>query len=293
MWQLALAVNLLLFVASTLLRRRYAQSHSVPASVTLAISYFFGVMPLSIIAGLFLPHDITWSGWTVWLLLSASFLVAVFIWLSFLAIRYIPAALNQTIFQVRILITIGLGWLFLGEKLSPTQMVGALFVLASGLLAVWAPARAHRKGTSTHQHLLRGILLTLASAVFLGTGVVIEKAALQYMDIGAFMIYGFGLQTLWLTLFALRDGFLHRPIRLTRKIMQESVTLGVVVAGIGVSYFIALSKANNVSLIASLTAFVLPLTAVAAHYLLNERDDSKLLWAAILLGVLGVLITAL
>ncbi len=293
MWQIALAINLLLFVTSTLLRRKYAQSHTVPASFTLAFSYVFGVMPLSILAGLFLPHKIEWSSWTLWLLLSASFLVSVFIWLSFLAIRYIPAALNQTIFQVRILVTIALGWIILGEKLSFVQMLGAMLVLTSGLLAVWAPARAHRKGTSTHQHLVKGVLLTLASAVFLGIGVVVEKAALQYMEIGAFMIYGFGLQTFWLTLFALRDGLFRRSVHWTRKIIHESLVLGAVVAGIGISYFIALDRANNVSLIASLTAFVLPLTAVAAHFMLHERDDSKLLWVAILLGVVGVFVVVL
>ncbi len=293
MWQLALAINLVLFVTSSLLRRRYAQSHTVPGSVTLAISYILGVMPISIVAGLIFPHNIEWSGWTLWLLLAASFLVAVFILLSFLAVRYIPAALNQTIFQVRILITITLGWMFLGEKLAPLQIFGGLFVLASGILAVWAPARAHRKGNNTHPHLVRGIILTLVSAAFLGVGVVIEKAALQYMDIGAFFIYGFGLQTLWLTLFAARDAYLHRPVHVTRTILRESVMLGVVVAGIGISYFVALSKANNISLIAALSAFVLPLTAIAAHYILKERDDSKLLWAAITLGVTGVLITVL
>lgn len=293
MWLIALGINLILFVASTLLRRRYAQSHTVPPSVSVALPYLVGVMPLSVIAGLLFPHDISWSAWTVWLLLSASFLVAMFIWLSFMAIKHLPAALNQTIFQVRVLITILLGWLFLGEKLSSLQMAGALLILASGILAVWAPARAHRNGTSPHTHLVKGVLLTLASAAFLGVGVVVEKAALQYMDIGAFFIYGFGLQTVWLTLLATQEYIRKDPPHISAKLMRESALLGTVVAGIGISYFIALSQANNVSLIASLTAFVLPLTAVAAHFILKERDDSKLLWTAIALGVTGVIITAL
>ena len=292
MWVIALVINLLLFVTSTLLRRRFAQSHAVPASMTLALSYVIGVMPLSIIAGLVAPHNITWSYWTVWLLLSASLLVSIFGVLSFIAIRYLPAALNQTIFQSRILITILLGWLFLGERLSANQLIGAACILASGIIAVWAPARAHRQGKSAHKHLVKGVLFTLASALFLGIGVVVEKAAIQYMDIGAFFIYGFGLQCLWLVLFALWDRKKLGKMAISRQVVKESALLGVVVAGIGVSYFIALSGANNISLIAALTAITLPLTAIAAHFVLHERDDSKLLWAAIALAVTGIGITA-
>ncbi|QQS19550.1 DMT family transporter [Candidatus Saccharibacteria bacterium] len=279
-------------MASTLLRRRFAQAQTVPASISVALSYLIGLMPLSIVAGLIAPHDITWSVWTLWLLLSASFLVAVFVLLSFMAIKHMPAALNQTIFQVRIIITILLGWLFLGEKLTIIQLLGAGLVLVSGVIAVWAPAKAHRNGTSSYEHIAKGILLTLISAAFLGVGVVVEKAAIQYMDIGAFFIYGFGLQTFWLTLFAAYDYHKRRSVHISTRLIRESALLGTVIAGIGISYFIALEKANNVSLIASLSAFVLPLTAVAAHYFLHERDNDKLLWVAVALGAIGVIITS-
>ena len=293
MWVVALVINLVLFVTSTLLRRRFAQSHTVPASITLAISYTLGVMPLSIAAGFLFSNHINWSYWTAWLLFSASLFVALFIWLSFIAIRYLPAALNQTIFQTRIIITILLGWLFLGEGLTANQLIGAACILASGIIAVWAPAKAHRHGKSTHEHLLKGVFFTLASALFLGIGVVVEKAAIQYMDIGAFFIYGFGMQSLWLVLLALWDWHKQPGVQLSRQLVKESVLLGMVVAGIGVSYFAALHGANNVSLIAALTATVLPLTAIAAHFILKERDDDKLLWIAISLAITGVVVTAL
>jgi drug/metabolite transporter (DMT)-like permease len=250
-------------------------------------------MPLSIAAGFLFSNHINWSYWTAWLLFSASLFVALFIWLSFIAIRYLPAALNQTIFQTRIIITILLGWLFLGEGLTANQLIGAACILASGIIAVWAPAKAHRHGKSTHEHLLKGVFFTLASALFLGIGVVVEKAAIQYMDIGAFFIYGFGMQSLWLVLLALWDWHKQPGVQLSRQLVKESVLLGMVVAGIGVSYFAALHGANNVSLIAALTATVLPLTAIAAHFILKERDDDKLLWIAISLAITGVVVTAL
>lgn len=293
MWQLFLALNIALFVASTLLRRSFAQSQTVRASLSVAVSYVIGVMPISVIAGLLFPHHIAWSPWVLFLLLSASLLVALFIWFSFMAIKYVPAALNQTIFQLRILITIGLGWLFLSEKLTGLQILGASCILGSGVLAVWAPARAHRASHSKHPQLIKGIVLTLLSAIFLGIGVVIEKAAIQYMDIGAFFIYGFGLQTLWLVLFALFEIRTHELSRIDRVFLTQSFILGIVVAGIGITYFIALSKADNISLIAALTACTLPVTAVAAHVFLRERDNDRLLWLAIILGVGGVTVTAL
>jgi drug/metabolite transporter (DMT)-like permease len=183
--------------------------------------------------------------------------------------------------------------LFLGEGLTVNQLIGAACILASGIIAVWAPAKAHRHGKSTNEHLLKGVFFTLASALFLGIGVVVEKAAIQYMDIGAFFIYGFGMQSLWLVLLALWDWHKHPGVQLSRQLVKESVLLGMVVAGIGVSYFAALRGANNVSLIAALTATVLPITAIAAHFILKERDDDKLLWIAISLAIAGVVVTAL
>ncbi len=293
MWILALAINLTLFTAATLLKRQYAQSHTVPASVSMAVSYTIGFMPIGLAAGLLLAHNVSWSWLTWWLLLGATLFLALFIWLSFLAMRYIPAALNQTLSQARIVIVIILGSLFLQESLTAAQFIGAALILAGGIVAIWAPAKAHRAGLGRHKHLMKGIILSVVSALFLGIGAILEKAVLRHMDIGAFFIYGFGLQTFWLIVFALKDTNGKIPAGLSKTIVRQSTIIGVLTAVFGISYFVALQGADNISLVQSLTALTLPMTAVAAHYFLKERDDAKLLWTAIIMSATGVVITAL
>jgi drug/metabolite transporter (DMT)-like permease len=61
----------------------------------------------------------------------------------------------------------------------------------------------------------------------------------------------------------------------------------------GFSYLVALHASDNISLITALKALALPLTAIVGHLVLKERDNNTLLFAAIALGVVGVIVTAL
>lgn len=282
-----------LFIGQTLLKRRIAQADSVPPSITNLISYAVGVMPLSLIVGLLLPHHVEWSLWTVLLLILEGGFISVFMWLSMRAMKLLPTAYFQTVFQVSTIVIILLGWLLLNETLTPLQGIGAVLIFTSALLAIWAPVRAHRKGNGTVEHFRAGVILSAASAVAIGIGLVAEKAALAYMDLGAYFIVGFGAQTIGLLVLAAPHFKKHPLHKLSRKVIKDSVILGFTTNFIGYTYLYSLQASNNISLITALKAFGLPLTAIAAHYILRERDDNKLLWAAMALGVVGIVITAL
>lgn len=136
-------------------------------------------------------------------------------------------------------------------------------------------------------------MLTLVSAVVMGIGLVAEKATLQYMDLGAYFIYGFIAQGLGLGIIA-APSLLRFPLRtIPRSIVWRSTVYGLISVGMGFTYLFAIQQSDNISLVTALKAFALPLTAVAAHFVLKERDNNKLLWTAIALGVAGVIITAL
>jgi drug/metabolite transporter (DMT)-like permease len=292
MWQVALGIFFVFFVAQTLVKRNLALISDIPETIPPFISYVFGIMPIGLIVGLAMEHTVHWSPWTLLLLALEGSFIALFNWVSFRALRHLPAAHFQTVFQVNTIVIITLGWILLGETLSGMQIIGAACILCGALLAIWAPVRAHMRGGTHIPRLKAGLVLTLISAIVMGVGLVAEKAALQYMDLGAYFIFGFAAQGLFMGALALPSLVSHPLRTIPRHIIRQSTLFGLISVGMGFTYLFALQKSNNISLITALKAFALPLTAIAAHYILKERDDNKLLWAAIALAIIGIGITA-
>lgn len=293
MWQLSFGVFFVFFVAQTLVKRRLVLASDVPSSITSLLSYILGIVPLGLLVGLSIDHAVNWSWWVAVLLVIEGLFLGIYSLLSLQAFRFLPTAYFQTIFQGHAILVIILGWLLLSEKLSPLQVIGAAIVLGSALLAIWAPVRAHRKGTKPIQHFKKGVLLTAGSAVAMSIGLVAERATMQYMDLGGYFIVGFMAQGIGAAAIALPQ-LVRYPLRtIPRTVVRRSALFGILSCGVGFSYLYALSAAGNISLITALKAFGLPLVAIAAHCFLGERDNNKLLWAAILIGVCGVIITAM
>lgn len=127
----------------------------------------------------------------------------------------------------------------------------------------------------------------------MGIGLVAEKAALKYMNSGAYFIYGFGAQRIAAVVIASSQIKPKHFRILTRRHLGQTTLLGFISAMVGFTYIAALAQSGNLSLITALKAFALPLTAIAAHYILKERNSSHSLWFAIWIGVAGLLLIAL
>src|SRR5664279_4815298 len=108
-WALPFAAYLALSSALVLLRRKLATSPQVSARTVATLSYAIGVIPIGIIVGLSIRHHIDWSAWTIFLLVLEGSLISVFTWLSIAAMKYIPAAHFQTVFQLHAVVVILLG----------------------------------------------------------------------------------------------------------------------------------------------------------------------------------------
>lgn len=292
-WQFFFILYLAFSVGLTLSRRKLAITNTVPASIVTAISYTFAVMPLGIVVGLSMDHHVTWSAWLIALLIIEGALIGTFNWMALIAMKHLPAAHFQTIFQLNALIIIALGWTLLGETLSALQIVGGVLILASGLLAIWAPVGSGNTRKRKPAEIKRGIILTLIGTTIMGLGLVAEKAALGHMDAGAYFIYGFATQCIAVVIIAIPQLKISTLRLLAKKRVADATLVGVIGVGVGFTYIAALVKSDNISLINSLKAFALPLTALAAHYVLKEHDDNRALWAAIALGVVGLVLVAL
>jgi drug/metabolite transporter (DMT)-like permease len=289
-WQVALVLFYITGVGQALFQRSYSQQSKLPLSLPPALSYLVGVTPLGIIVGLLAAHHIHWSLWLGCLLIIEGVFIGLYNWLSFKAIKQLPVTRFETIYQSYEIITIVLGWILLGERLTTFEIYGAVLLIAAALLAVQAPKSHSVQSLSRHK---RAVILALLSAVAMGIGLIAEKAALGHMDRGAYFIFGYGTQTIALVILASRD-IRRRSLRhIGAYEWKRSAIMGSLSAVVGFFYIIGITKSNNISLITSLTAFILPLIAIASYLFLHEKEDLKLLWSGTALGCLGLIITAL
>ncbi len=286
-------VSLLFFYVFTVLKslgqRRYLRKTGLPSSVVAAMNYVLGVLPVAVVVGLLLPHQVIWSWWLVFLLVVEGLALGIFSKLSFRAIKRLPISHWQTLNQSSTIFIIIGGWFLLGETLSATQLVGVVFILSAAVLSAFA-AKSKVHTHSIEPGLVR--LVIIAAAIF-SVGLLAEKAALAHMDIGGYFIVGIGSQILFVTLIALKD--MNKKIwkNLSHSDIRNNVVIGMLSILGGMSYLYTVNTANNISLIVALGSFVLPLTALGSYWLLHEREDQRKLWGSIALGMIGVCITAL
>jgi len=289
-WQLAIGLSILANIITSLIQRRYSLKSSAPNSFPPAISYLLGVAPLGIIVGLSLSHHVHWTWWVVFLIALNSTIMALSNWIGFKAVKRLPVAQFQTINQFYEIVVVILGWTLLNEGLGKFQLLGALLLLIAALLAIRAPMRnidkSHRK---VH---FQSVLLTLAAATTLGTALVIEKAALGHMDIGAYLIFGYSAQTVAMLLLATKDINKETIRRFGKNEIKWSAGMGWANAVTGVFYVIAIVRSNNISLVTAVTAITLPLLAFAAYTILKEQEKQKLLWTALTIGFIGLVVSA-
>lgn len=61
----------------------------------------------------------------------------------------------------------------------------------------------------------------------------------------------------------------------------------------GFAYINMLNRVDNIGFIILLTTFQLPLSVIASHFILNEKDNGWLLGTAATVSFIGLLIVAL
>lgn len=288
-WHMSLLLFYVFSVVKSLGQRRYLRKTGLPSSVVAAMNYMLGLWPLAVVVGLLLPHHVQWSWWLVFLLILEGAAIGMYNKLAFRALKRLPISQFQTLNQsFNIFVIIG-GWLLLGETLNVSQLVGVGFIIGAAVLSAYA-AKTRKAKTAVPAGTTE---LVIISAVILSVGLIAEKAALGHMDVGAYFIFGIGAQAISVMLLALKDMNKKIWATVTHSDIRNNVVVGMVSGIAGFLYLYTVNAANNISLIISLSSFVLPLTALASYWLLHEREDQKRLWASIALGVVGICITAL
>jgi drug/metabolite transporter (DMT)-like permease len=215
--------------------------------------------------------------------------MAVSMWAGFRATRHLTVIANMTIGKVTGITTILLGWTILGERLTTWQLIGGGILLVAAIMAIWAPAK-NTAPTSKRLH-ASSIALALVACVALAVGLVTEKAILGHMQVGGVFLVGWTTQALAMVLLAAKDA---RPKALREFWGYElrwSALLGMVNGLTGVFYVYAIFHSDNISLITTLLAITSPLTVFGAYVLLHEREHHKVMWASLVVGFVGLLVS--
>ncbi len=282
-WHALLGLFLVFGTTLYLLRRKLAVL--VPEHNRFVNWFFYlGVLyPAGLVVALIMRPNLM-IGWHNFLLLMAGELVFPLISiLSYRASQDIDAGLFTIISNVAPVITIVLAGALLQEHLSSLQGVGAVLIIFSACLASWPGLFGRRKSKTS------GIIIAFCSIVLLGMAVTYERYMLTRVNFGAYLVFGWGWQTLWMTVLAFPERkhlyLLKQPI-----IAKYIVLYGLAGTFQGLCFVAALALSGSAPVVAATRSFLAVTVVLAAYYVLHERGWLMLKISAAFVGAVGLIV---
>lgn len=282
-WQLLLGSYLVLGTAAYLLRRRLATT--LEAHNRLINGFFFLAVlyPLGLIVALFSNPNLSIGWHNVLILLVGSGVFPLINILAFKASKDVDAGLYTIINNLTPIITIVAASLLLQETLNGRQLLGAVIVIASTFLATLP--RLRRSSAGTHN----GIVLALASISLLGLAIVFERWMLTRIDFGAYLVFGWGAQTIWMAMLAWPERDNLRVLG-KRANFYPILGYGATNALKGLCFVGALKLSNNASLVSASASFMAVLVVLSAYFVLKEKQWLWFKVSAAAIGTVGLII---
>ena len=282
-WQLFLSAYLALATVGFLLRRRLAQTFAKYNRLVHGFFFIAVLYPLGLVVA-FMTSPSLAIGWVnFFILLAGSAVYPVINLLAFRASKDVDAGLFTILHNLTPIVTITAASLLLHERLNDQQLLGAVIIITSAFLAT-LPRLARRSKSSS-----AGILLALASVALLGLAIVYERWMLTRMDFGAYLVFGWGAQTLWMTIIAWPE---RKKLHVLRK-MKHFVPVfsyGLAYALKGLCFVAALKLSGNASAVGAFASFLAVLVVLAAYVALKERELLWLKLGAAAVGTVGLII---
>ena len=281
-WQVAIFLNLILSAVFTLIQRSVSKQFTSHARVAVAFIYVGFVCPLGIIYGL-LNYDINFSfSLSTWIfLIIAGFLYALANIGFYRSNAHLDAAQYVILINLSSVFTVIIAAIFLSERMSLVQLAGvAILVSAAGLVSV-------RRTTGRTFKISVWSLLAIIAALLLAAALTFEKHLLGQMNIGTYMIVGWGLQTLAMSVLAIGE---WRTIKDFSKVgIAKLSSLGIIRFLQGVTFVYAVSQAN-VGLLASIISYQAVLVFIGGIIFLNERNHLIIRFLGSMLATIGLLL---
>jgi len=282
-WQVLLIVYLAFSTAVYLLRRRLAQLIPEHNRFVNWFMFLWVLYPVGLITALFIRPDLA-IGWAnLALLLVGELIFPSVNVLAYRASKEIDAGLYTILTNLAPIITVTSAWLLLHEGLTGRQLMGAGVILFSAVLAS-SPNFFKR-----HRANLTGLAFALMSVLLLGLGITYERFMLTRMEFGAYLVFGWGSQALWMTILGWRErkniDLLRRPV-----VAKLIIAYGLAFSLTGLCFVGALNLSGNASLVAAVRSFLAVLVVLASYFVLKERGWLLLKITAAVLGAAGLIL---
>ena len=283
-WQLFIILYLIASTAFYLTRRKLATSLAKYNRLINGFALAGVLYPLGLIVAFVLQPNLAIGWQNIVLLLAGSLLFPLVNVLSFRANKELDAGMFTIFSNITPVVTIAAAWLLLNETLTDLQLLGAVVIISSAFMVT---ARSVGRTLPT-----RGILYALLAVSLLGLAIVFERWMLTRIDFGAYLVYGWGAQTVWAVIMAWPER------KRLGQLFARSRLRGVIVYAVanackGLFFIAALKLSENASVIGAYIAFNAVLVVVAAYIILGERESMLRKLTAAALGTAGLIILSI
>ena len=282
-WQLFLIGYLVLGVNGYILRRKLAHSLAIHNRLVNGFFFLVTLYPTGLIVALFMrPHlAIGWGNVALLLVGSAIFPIANI--LAYRANNEVDAGLYTILNNIKPLVTITTAWLLLHEKLVGHQLVGAAIVIIASFVITIPNIKHHFRNKNN------GILFALISIGMVGIGTTYERFMLTRMDFGAYLVFGWGIQALWMAILAWPDRT-HIPLLAKRQNLTAVGIYGLSCSLKGLFFLAALKLSGSASVVSASGSFMAVLVVLVAYITLREKNRMFLKVGVAVAGAIGLIL---
>ncbi|HEX5798083.1 MAG TPA: EamA family transporter [Candidatus Saccharimonadales bacterium] len=280
-WQIAIILHLIFTAMFALVQRNISRQFQSHARV--ATAFFYPIVSLMGITYGALNYDISFNfSIYTWLFLAANgFIFASTFISAFKSNSHIDAAQFAILQSTRAIFTVIIAAIILGERMNELQLLGILVLtISAGLVAV-------RRTTAKTFTVSKWSWLAIFSAFALALATTNEKYFLGEMNVGTYMVIGWGFQTMAVMLLA--TGRWHTLKDFGPNGIKQLVYLGILRGFQGITFVLALSQVD-VSLIAGIMSYQTVLIFIGGIIFLHEREHLYRRFAGSMLATVGLLL---
>src|SRR3989344_8152712 len=185
MWLVLLFLFFILGATNALMRRVLAQKFAEHNVLVNGMFYVFFLVPAGVGLMFIFPPTLHISGGDALWLIGGSLIWPLFNIAAFRANKEVDAGIYTIIANLSPLFTLAIAVPFMSENVSLPQYAGIGLIMISGIIAV-AP------GIKNNQLVISGVLFALLSTTLLVLGVAYERFMLSRLDLGTYILYGWG-----------------------------------------------------------------------------------------------------
>ncbi|HSW79549.1 MAG TPA: DMT family transporter [Candidatus Saccharimonadales bacterium] len=287
-WQLAILLQTV-FIALSLISLRVLARDKRTASASFAIgagafvTQYAVMLPFVPLFG-HIDSSVLQEYW--WRFVLGGIAFSLFGVCVYKTMTFFDVAVANLVVSVNAIFAVIGAFLFLSEKLSTQQLVGAiilLFGVGYGLLATHA---THKK--AMRRKLLIGGMYAVIGGILFAFAAINEKSLLSNMTIGSYILYGTGIQALIGILLGVIFQPRKMPLLLYPHVLGWTAATGIL-RGLGaVCFIVAEVKSDNIGLVSVVANFRLMLVVLMGAWLLKERNHLKQKSFAAITAIAGI-----